>query len=106
MGLVIGNDVDLAGIKLDISKNNTIMMTNQSKDGCWRACHPDWTHKNVLLLNHYGRNGLGDRMFIINHMATLAGYLCAVVYIPPPYTMVSYLWCTLEPYCPSNCSLV
>lgn len=89
--MAIGNDVDLAGVRSDISKNNTMMMANnQSKDGCWRACHPDWTHKNVLILNHYGRAGLSDRMSIINIMAKLAGYLCAVVYMPPPYTMVSY----------------
>ena len=61
------------------------------EEGCQRRCHPDWAHRNIILYDYPTRGaGLKDRLTIISSLALLAGHLCAIVYFPPPYKMVSF----------------
>lgn len=59
------------------------------EEGCWRHCPDHVKNKNIILLDHYGSEGLNDRGWIFNQVVQLAGYLCATVRVPPPRTMVS-----------------
>ena len=58
--------------------------------GCWRRCS-QVKNKNIILLDHYGAEGLNDRGWIFKNVVELAGYLCATVLVPPPRTMVSHI---------------
>ena len=61
------------------------------EEGCQRRCHPDWAHRNIILYDYPATGaGLKDRLTIISSLALLAGHLCAIVYFPPPYKMVSF----------------
>ena len=71
-------------------RNNPKTNLHQSpvSDKCRRKCHPEDNHYNIIILDHYEQAGLGDRLFVFRRLASLAGYLCARLYVPPPYTMV------------------
>ena len=73
------------------STPDTMMIHSQSlnKEECRRKCHPQDKHYNIIILDHYEAAGLGDRLYVFRRLALLAGYLCARLYVPPPYTMVS-----------------
>ena len=58
------------------------------EEGCQRRCHPDWAHRNIIIYDNSQRGaGLKDRLAILSFLALLAGHLCAVVYLPPPYNL-------------------
>lgn len=88
-------DVDLSTststITATVTVEETETETNTNLEGCQRRCHPDWAHRNILLVEWNPRRGSGlqDRLTIISNLALVAGHLCAVVYFPPPYKMVS-----------------
>lgn len=59
------------------------------EEGCQRRCHPDWAHRNIIIFKFRQADGISDRLFVIENLAYLAGHLCAILYFPPPYKMVS-----------------
>jgi hypothetical protein len=47
------------------------------------------SRSNKIVLNNVGKGeGFYDRMYIINHVVNIAGYLCARVEITRPYFML------------------
>ena len=59
------------------------------EEGCQRRCHPDWAHRNIIIFKFRQGDGISDRLYVIENLAFLAGHLCAILYFPPPYKMVS-----------------
>jgi hypothetical protein len=58
----------------------------QIKPPCWRRC----AHRNNHIVVNFNRGaGLNDRFYIINHLANLAGYLCAELHVPVPAYFLS-----------------
>lgn len=55
-------------------------------DACWRNCSH---RRNKLILGEIFPAGLNDRHSVIGALVNLGGYLCATVYIPPPYSLLS-----------------
>jgi len=64
---------------------NTTIFANSNnghsdKASCWRHCPQ---RINKIYFEH-GWAGLGDRHTVIHNLAQIAGYLCAVLELPPP----------------------
>ena len=68
----------------DILKDSRRTETNTSEH-CWRAC-PQRINKIYF---RFRRAGLGDRLTIIENLAQIAGYLCAIVETPPPHDQLA-----------------
>lgn len=60
------------------------MERRNTSEHCWRAC-PQRINKIYF---RFGRAGLGDRLTIIENLAQIAGYLCAIVEMPPPHDLL------------------
>lgn len=82
---------DVGRVDLASSNTSSTILPQLSAEECQkrrRKCHSQDKHYNIIILDHYEQAGLGDRLFVIRRLAVLAGYLCARLYVPPPYTMV------------------
>lgn len=59
---------------------------------CKAACPEHLKHNNIIILDKKyfrGKAGLNDRMNILKRIGSIAANLCATVYTPPPYQVVS-----------------
>lgn len=66
----------------------SLLLETSTSDSCRRQC----THRrNKIVLEHLGKEGFDDRREIFDFFTSLAGYLCATVRAPPPYTMLSII---------------
>ena len=74
---------------LNISAVGAAGIVRLEEEGCQRRCHPDWAHRNIIIFKFRQGDGISDRLFVIENLAYLAGHLCAILYFPPPYKMVS-----------------
>merc|ERR1712238_466032 len=79
-------------------QNSTDEMSNgiDDKDDmavrCKAACPEHLKHNNIIILDKkYFRwqAGLNDRMYILKKIGSIAANLCATVYTPPPYQVLS-----------------
>ncbi|KAL3934932.1 MAG: hypothetical protein SGBAC_009453 [Bacillariaceae sp.] len=83
---------DVGRVDLASSNTSSTILPQLSAEECQkrrRKCHSQEKHYNIIILDHYEQAGLGDRLFVIRRLAVLAGYLCARLYVPPPYTMLA-----------------
>jgi hypothetical protein len=58
----------------------------ETPEPCWRTCQQRNNHIVYTFLDW--KAGLVDRLFIIERLINLAGYLCATVHIPKPHLML------------------
>eukprot|EP00977_Amphora_coffeiformis_P004228 scaffold884_cov202-Amphora_coffeaeformis.AAC.1 len=64
-------------------EEDTLIVTTDPEPSCGRVC-PHGYNNRILYLA-MGGAGLGDRQYIISHLAQIAGYLCATLYMLPPW---------------------
>lgn len=65
-------------------RGQTELQRNISEQ-CWRTC-PQRINK---IYYQHGTRGLDDRLTVIDNLAQIAGYLCAILEVPPPSKMLA-----------------
>jgi hypothetical protein len=53
---------------------------------CWRNCTH---HDNLIVYTYVDQQGLYDRLWVLERLFNLAGYLCATVWFPKPRVMLT-----------------
>ena len=66
-------------------KRGQMELQRNISEQCWRTCPQ---RINKIYFQH-GRAGLGDRLTVIDNLAQIAGYLCAILEVPPPSKMLA-----------------
>ncbi len=66
-------------------KRGQMELQRNISEQCWRTCPQ---RINKIYFQH-GMAGLGDRLTVIDNLAQIAGYLCAILEVPPPSKMLA-----------------
>jgi hypothetical protein len=71
---------DSPRVKEETLKRERMELQRRNSTHCWRTC----PHRINKIYFEHGRAGLGDRLTVIENLAQIAGYLCAILEMPPP----------------------
>jgi hypothetical protein len=74
------------GLESPATERRSTSVTTSEPSSCWRNC----THRdNVIIYTYTKPQGLSDRLWQLEQLLNIAGYLCASVWYPQPHVLLA-----------------